>query len=148
MPSRSSAGRLSTRTLPEESRHAAHKNAGERRLRRSGMLSEIRENREIVSNSRLQSSEGGRVDFVPSAVRFSFEAESVARISCLVAVMKGLDRLFDAYSDDEADDDGGDVNEEVSPAVDGGVRRMDVEHEAVSVVGRVFRKFLSMQASD
>jgi hypothetical protein len=33
-----------------------------------------------------------------------------------------------AYSDDEADDDGGDVDEEVLPGVGGFVGRVDVEH--------------------
>jgi hypothetical protein len=44
--------------------------------------------------------------------------------------MEVLNRLLDTYSDAETDDDGGEVNEEVTPAVDGGVRRMDVEHAA------------------
>jgi hypothetical protein len=71
-------------------------------------------------------------------VRFSFQAKSFACISCLVAVVKELDGLFEAYGDEEADDDGGDVNEEVSPAVDGSVGRLDVEHAAELLGDRYF----------
>jgi hypothetical protein len=38
--------------------------------------------------------------------------------------------LFETYGDDEAYDDGGDVDEEVAPGVGGGVGWVDVEHGA------------------
>jgi hypothetical protein len=46
----------------------------------------------------------------------------------LVLVVNGFDGLFEAYGDEQADDDGGDVDEEVFPRVGGFVRRVDVEH--------------------
>jgi len=46
----------------------------------------------------------------------------------LVAVVEGFDGLFESNGDDEADDDGGDVEEEVAPGVGGVVGRVDVEH--------------------
>ena len=39
-----------------------------------------------------------------------------------------FDGLFDSNGDDEAYDDGGDVDEEVAPGVGGVVGRVDVEH--------------------
>jgi hypothetical protein len=46
----------------------------------------------------------------------------------LMAVVDVLDRLFESDGDDEADDDGGDVEEEVFPCVSGLVRGMDIKH--------------------
>jgi hypothetical protein len=40
--------------------------------------------------------------------------------------VKQLDGLFEADGDEKADDDGGDVDEEVSPGVGGGVGWVDV----------------------
>ena len=45
-----------------------------------------------------------------------------------VAMVNELDGLFEADGDEQADDDGGDVDEEVSPGGGGMVRRMDFEH--------------------
>ena len=46
----------------------------------------------------------------------------------LVAVVEGFDGLLEADGDEQADDDGGDVEEEVAPGVGGVVGRVDVEH--------------------
>ena len=46
----------------------------------------------------------------------------------LVAMMNILNRLFKADGDKKADDDGGDVDEEVSPGGGGVVCGVDVEH--------------------
>ena len=46
----------------------------------------------------------------------------------LMAMVEELDCLFEADGDQEADDDGGDVDEEVAPGVGGVVGRVDVEH--------------------
>jgi hypothetical protein len=43
-------------------------------------------------------------------------------------VVKEFGGLFEAECDKKADSDGGDVDKEVAPGVDGFVRRMDVEH--------------------
>jgi hypothetical protein len=45
----------------------------------------------------------------------------------LVMMVDELNRLLETDGDDEADDDGGDVDEEVFPGVDGLVGRVDVE---------------------
>jgi hypothetical protein len=45
-----------------------------------------------------------------------------------MTVDQGLDRLLQADGDEQADDDGGDVDEEVFPGVGGLVGRVDVEH--------------------
>ena len=64
--------------------------------------------------------------------------EALREFGDLVAVVEVFNGLLDTYSDAKADDDGGDVNEEVSPAVDGGVRRMDIEHSAELLRDRYF----------
>jgi hypothetical protein len=46
-----------------------------------------------------------------------------------------LDGLFEADGDEQADDDGGDVDEEVAPGVGGLVGRVDVEHGVLRVCG-------------
>ena len=48
--------------------------------------------------------------------------------SDLVAVVEEFDRLFEADGDQQTDDDGGDVDEEVSPHGGGVMGGMDVEH--------------------
>jgi hypothetical protein len=59
----------------------------------------------------------------------------VCELVPLLAMVDGFDGLFEADGDEETDDDGGDVNEEVAPGVGGGVRWMDVEHGRGSVSG-------------
>jgi hypothetical protein len=61
-------------------------------------------------------------------VVFALVAEEFARFGDLVAVMDEFDRLFDADGDEEAEDDGGDVDEEVAPGGGGVVCGVDVEH--------------------
>jgi hypothetical protein len=46
-----------------------------------------------------------------------------------VSVVDGLDGLLQADGDEQANTDGGDVDEEVFPGVSGGVGRVDIEHE-------------------
>ncbi len=51
-------------------------------------------------------------------------------ILALVVVMDGFDRLLEADGDEEADADGGDVDEEVAPGMGGLMGRVNVEHRA------------------
>jgi hypothetical protein len=44
-----------------------------------------------------------------------------------MTVMNALDRLFESNRDEQTDDDGDDVDEEVAPGVDGLVRCVNVE---------------------
>ena len=67
----------------------------------------------------------------------------------LVTVVEVLDGLFEADGDEEADDDGGDVDEEVSPGAGGVMCGMDVEHGCWSPVVRVGgREVLSVKGQD
>ena len=62
------------------------------------------------------------------SVVFALVAEKFASFGNLVAMVKEFDGLFDANGNDEAYDDGGDVNEEVAPCGGGVMGRVDVEH--------------------
>jgi hypothetical protein len=53
---------------------------------------------------------------------------AVAQLLKLMALMKVLHGLFESDGDQEADDDGGDVDEEVAPGVGGVVGWVYVEH--------------------
>jgi hypothetical protein len=57
--------------------------------------------------------------------------ESLPGLRHFVVIMNGLDGLLEADGDDEAKDDGGDVDEEVSPGVSGVFGRVYVEHWAL-----------------
>jgi hypothetical protein len=63
------------------------------------------------------------------AILFALGAEGGASFSDLVAVVQELDRLLEADGDEETDNDGGDVEEEVAPGAGGVVERVDVEHK-------------------
>jgi hypothetical protein len=54
-------------------------------------------------------------------------------------LMKVLHGLFEADGDEEADDDGGDVDEEVAPGAGGVVGGVDIEHWGM-VLGWEFRR--------
>lgn len=58
-------------------------------------------------------------------------AEIFLELTALVAVMEKLDGLFKGDGDEEAENDGGDVNEEVAPGSGGVVRRVNVQHGVV-----------------
>jgi hypothetical protein len=45
-----------------------------------------------------------------------------------MAIVHGFDGLFEADGDEQAEDDGGDVDEEVAPGAGGVVSGVDVEH--------------------
>jgi hypothetical protein len=65
-------------------------------------------------------------------VALGFHAHLLVELGALAAVVEGFDGLLEGDGDEEADADGGDVDEEVSPGVGGGVGRVDVEHGAVA----------------
>jgi len=48
-----------------------------------------------------------------------FFVNGLAGLAQLMAVVDPLDGLFNPYGDQQADDDGGDVDEEVAPGVGG-----------------------------
>ena len=55
-------------------------------------------------------------------------ADGLAGLGDLVAVVDVLDGLLEAYGDEEAENDGGDVDEEIAPGAGGVVWWVDVEH--------------------
>jgi hypothetical protein len=56
----------------------------------------------------------------------AFGVEVGLKLVALMAVVEGLDGLLKGDGDEEADGDGGDVQEKVSPGVGGGVGWVDV----------------------
>lgn len=64
-------------------------------------------------------------------VLFGFAAEVILQLVALIPVMEELDGLFEADSDEEANNDGGDVDEEIAPGVGGVMGRVNVEHGVV-----------------
>jgi hypothetical protein len=59
-------------------------------------------------------------------------AQRCAKLRLLMSVMYAFNGLLEAYGNDQADDDGRDVNEEVLPAADRIVRSMYIEHLSVA----------------
>ena len=84
-------------------------------------------------------------DFAPAAfiaapvcfVGFALLLEGFAGLAQLVMLVDALDGLFESDGDEQTDDNGGDVDEEVAPGVGGVVWRVDVEHGCWSPVVRV-----------
>jgi hypothetical protein len=65
------------------------------------------------------------------AVLFALLRESVPSLLYFVVMMDALDGLLEPHRNDEADDDGGDMDEKVSPRVNGFIGWMYVEHARV-----------------
>jgi hypothetical protein len=113
--------------------------AGEGGLRCAGVAADELEDEQIVFEA------GGRDEPVAffgcdvGVVGFGFALEGFAGFAEFVVLVDALDELLEADGDDEADDDGRDVDEEVAPGVGGGVGWVDVEHkkECMRVEGRV-----------
>jgi hypothetical protein len=61
-------------------------------------------------------------------VVFALVAEEFAGFGDLVAVVEVFNGLLEADGNEKAEDDGGDVDEEVAPAGGGVMGRVDVEH--------------------
>jgi hypothetical protein len=62
-----------------------------------------------------------------------FVVEVFLKLVALMTVMDVFDGLLDAYGDAKANDDGGDVDEEVAPGVGGVMGWVDIEQCIVSV---------------
>jgi hypothetical protein len=61
-------------------------------------------------------------------VKAGVSEDALSHVVELMLMMEVLDGLLEAYGDEEADDDGGNVDEEVSPGGGGVVSGVDVEH--------------------
>src|SRR5277367_1224545 len=64
---------------------------------------------------------------VSATILLAFDTEGPTRLGDLVAMVDVFYGLFEAYGDEEAEDDGGDVDEEVAPGRGGVVSGVDVE---------------------
>ena len=79
---------------------------------------------------------GGKdVELVGSLVLCALDEELFAGLVREMTVVEVLDGLFEAYGDEKAEDDGGDVDEEVAPGAGGVVGRVDVEHGGLLLLG-------------
>ena len=112
----------------EEGRLAPGEVAGEGGLGSAGMLANVLEDEEVIFEAGGGDEPVAFVGKEVGAVGFELAGEGLAGVAELVALVNVLDELLEADGDDEANDDGGDVDEEVAPGVDGFVRRVDVEH--------------------
>ena len=92
------------------------------------MFAKVVEDAKVV----LEESCGAKITFCVAmkglSVLFAFLRESSSSLGYLVMVMNALDSLFETYGNEQADDDGGDVNEEVSPGVNSVIGWMHIEH--------------------
>jgi hypothetical protein len=77
-------------------------------------------------------SKDAEVSRVAAEVDPELVAQVVFELVALMKVVEVLDSLLEADSDEEADRDGRDVDEEVSPGVFGFVGSVDVEHGSLS----------------
>ena len=100
---------------------------------------------EVTPQIALVPLRGVDVDFVGDLVRLAFRAELLAGFAREMAVVEVLDGLFEAYGDEEADDDGGDVDEEVAPGGGGVMGWVDVEHGGGFLGRRGFGRFLGIR---
>jgi hypothetical protein len=92
------------------------------------MLLEVGENDEVVAlpcDFEVEGRDHLREDL---DVLLALEAELFAGLLDLMAMVEVLHALLQADCDDEAHDDGGDVDEEVSPGVGSVCGWMDVKH--------------------
>ena len=61
----------------------------------------------------------------------AFGVEIGFQLVALMTMMQGLDGLLEGDGDEQADADGGNVEQEVAPGVGGGVGWVDIEHRRV-----------------
>src|SRR6202011_5175231 len=70
----------------------------------------------------------GNVVLDISPIRLSISLECCCQLLALVAVVQELDSLFKADGDDQANEDGGNVNQEILPRMDGLVGSVRIKH--------------------
>src|SRR6516164_7054526 len=89
---------------------------------------QIEKDCEVAADSGNSVVEPAALEGESSQVLALFELQGGTGFGDLVAMVKVLDGLFEANRDEQAEDDGGDVDEEVAPGGGGVVRRVDVDH--------------------
>ena len=106
---------------------------------RPRMLLEIQEDAEIVLEPRRRDTGDSDTIMEDIDVLGALFREELSGFADLRLVVYPLDRLLQADSDEQANHDGGDVDEEVFKGVGGFVGRVDVEHGAGSGGGWRYR---------
>ena len=100
--------------------------AGKRGLRRAGVQADVVEDEKIA----LEFREGGEpvalVVGAVGAVGLELVRQLFSGVAQLVVLVNTLDHLLQTDRDEQTDDDGSDVDEEVSPGMGGFVGRVDV----------------------
>ena len=92
------------------------------------VIVDVDEDVEVALEDGSKAAEFGGCDGKAVDVDLALDAEGFAGLGDLMAVVEVLDGLLEADGDEEADDDGGDVDEEVAPGAGGVVGGVDVEH--------------------
>ena len=92
----------------------------------SGVVLEVLEDADVAVEDGDGVAHVGDVAMVAEDVGFALGAEALAGLFDFVMVLDHDHELFEAERDDEADDDGRDMDQEVAPGVDGMFRRMNV----------------------
>jgi hypothetical protein len=132
-------GCVPNRVIVEEGRLVPDEVAGEGGFGRAGMLANVLEDEEVV----LEASGGAKPVVLVCdevvAIGFELAGEGFAGFAELVALVDVFDELLEADGDDEANDDGGDMDEEVFPGVGGVSGRVDVEHGVAPELREVCR---------
>jgi hypothetical protein len=64
-------------------------------------------------------------------VKAGVSEDALSHLVELMLMMEVFDGLLEAYGDEEPDDDGGNVDEEIAPGAGGVVGGMDVEHRSL-----------------
>jgi hypothetical protein len=103
-------------------------NARELLLRCTRMLLEIVQDQHVVFERGGLPVEVVDIPGKEAVVFFEFGAKGITGFGYLMAMVEEFDGLLDADGDAKADDDGGDVDEEVSPRVGRMLGRVNVEH--------------------
>jgi hypothetical protein len=92
------------------------------------MTLEVEKHVEVVLKSGGLTTEVDGLFREKCTIVLAFDAQGLADFSDLMTVVEVFDSLFEADGDEEPDDDGGDVDEEVAPGAGGMVGGVDVEH--------------------
>src|SRR5216683_1350571 len=101
---------------------------GQAGLRCVGVASNVFEDHEVVLEFGHLEAPVVHIDGEVFAVSFPFSLQSLSRFIELKVSVNLLHQLLQADRDEEADDDGGQVNKETLPGVNGFVRGVNVEH--------------------
>jgi hypothetical protein len=96
-----------------------------------GVISYGVQDGQVTSEVHLVALGGEDVELVGSLILGALEEELFAGLVREMTVVEVLDGLLEADGDEESEDDGGDVDEEVAPSGGGVVGGVDVEHGSI-----------------